>query len=64
MVLVYLVLTAMIGGWQYLKFSNKHGLFYSLSEEYGGCILVGLCVLVFVVAVVFGRETPPQGKSK
>ena len=46
MVLVYLVLTAMIGGWQYLKFSNKHGLFYSLSEEYGGCILVGLCVLV------------------
>ena len=37
--------------WQYSKFVNKHGLFYSISPTYGMALLTALETVIFIVVV-------------
>ena len=53
-ILMALVVGA-IGGWQYLKFTNKHGLYYYLGPDRGGyALLVALvCMAAFGLYMVW-----------
>ena len=48
-----------IGGWQYSKFKNKHGLYYYLSPDTGAYVLliVLVCMLTFGLYMVWTDES-------
>lgn len=39
----------LVGGRQYYKYVNKHGLFYSISPEWGWLILIGSVGAILLV---------------
>ncbi len=49
--LIVTIATAAIGGWQYVKYIDKHGLFYYLSPKYGAYILLGCLICMLTIAI-------------
>lgn len=58
--LLFLALSALLWGWQYLKFKNGHGIFYFLSPTYGVHILTIVIIVMFLCALALASR--PGGK--